>query len=105
VSRRGVVLFSNLPRCLDEDAGRGPIPCSWNFDALDGFGGGDAFYVTGSRRDQKVHYVWAEDPTVGAWRWLTRRERVQTDRGRRCVIKVAATTRVRCPNSDRNLTS
>jgi len=72
VDPHGLVVMSRLPHCTFEDASSGPIPCSYNFGRpTDGFGGGLAFWVTGTHAHNRTHYVWTTRPHNG-WTWVSR---------------------------------
>lgn len=72
LTRHDVVRSSTLPSCAVEDASRGPVPCSWNFGTTDGNGAGLAYYVTGTHRAPRFHYVWATSPITDRWEWISR---------------------------------
>lgn len=105
VNGRGVVTFSSLRHCADEDAGRN---CTWNVDPShpDGNGYGLAF-----RRGEHggIHYVWplGSKPAAGPyWQWVDQEladalaEGETRDDGTRhwaqCRVHFAATTTVEC---------
>lgn len=119
VNRHGVVTRSTLPTCTEEDASSGPVPCSWNFLAADtappaGYNPRrvHAFHYTGTSEAPRIHYVWAANPAAAArWEWVrspmadalaeSDAPHASTRDWRRCVVRHADTTVVRCADGTR----
>lgn len=54
------VRYSTLPSCEFEDGSGSSLPCSWNFGDDDGNGRGLAYWISGTWRHHRAHYVWPE---------------------------------------------
>jgi hypothetical protein len=99
INQHSVLTRSTLPSCKYEDGSGGARPCSWDVHKHDGNGVGLAYIV---HKDLSVHYVWLwQKPYGSEWRWVGDKWAKRLGGHRdwsRCVIRVADTTRVRCPD-------